>query len=330
MAHPVVSVVVPTRNRSYLLVKTLRSVLGQQDVDLEIIVVDEASDDDTAAAIARLADRRLRVLYHQKPLGVSAARNSGARDARGEWLAFADDDDLWAPDKLVRQLSAAQTLGREWAYAGAVNVTDRGRILSGRPPLGPEQIVHALRRYNAIPAGGSNVVVRRAAWQQAGQFDTRLRNTEDWEMWIRLARRGPPACVSRPLIAYRVHTSNSSLQVDEIVRGAKLIESLHHTQVDWGVLHRWMGESCLRRGQRRAAMNQFVAAAVHGEFSGVLSDVADILRRRVARYVRGVNAESAASDDAWIAEAEGWLTRLHRLEEESVHSATSLADSDAG
>ena len=330
MAHPLVSVVVPTRNRSALLAKTLRSVLGQRDVDLEIIVVDEASDDDTAAAIARLADPRVRVLYHQKPLGVSSARNRGACGARGEWLAFVDDDDLWAPDKLVRQLSAAQTLGREWAYTGAVNVTDRGRILSGRPPLGPEQIVEALRRYNAIPAGGSNVVVRRTTWRQAGQFDTRLRNTEDWEMWIRLARHGPPACVARPLIGYRVHTSNSSLQVDEIVRGAKLIESMHQTEVDWGLLHRWMAESCLRKGQRRAAMNQLLAAAVQGQFSGVLSDVASILRRRVARHVRGVNAASAASDDAWIAEAEGWLTRFHRHDEESVPRATPLADSDAG
>ena len=113
-------------------------------------------------------------------------------------------------------------------------------------------------------------MVRRRMWQHAGQFDTRLRNTEDWEMWIRLAKHGPPACVSRPLLAYRVHTANSSLDVAEIVRGAELIERLHHTRVDWGLLHRWMAESCLRKGQRSAAMRQFLVAAVCGELNGVV------------------------------------------------------------
>lgn len=328
MIRPTVSVVVPTRNRSRLLAMTLRSVLDQRGVDLEVIVVDEASNDDTAAAIAGLADPRVRVLYHQKPLGVSSARNSGAGEARGEWLAFVDDDDLWAPDKLVRQLDAAQTVGRDWAYTGSVSVTDRGQILSGRPPLAPEEVTAALRRYNAIPGGGSNVVVRRRTWQHAGQFDTRLRNTEDWEMWIRLAKHGPPACVSRPLLAYRVHTSNSSLDVSEIVRGAKLIESLHDTKVDWGLLHRWMAESCLRKGQRRAAFRQFLVAAGRGQLSGVASDVAAILRRRVARHVRSVDAESASSGDAWIAEAARWLTQIGSYKEESVPLPTPVAQSD--
>ena len=263
---------------------------------------------------------RIRVLHHHTPLGVSAARNSGAREAQGEWLAFIDDDDLWAPDKLVLQLDVAQTVGRNWAYTGSVNISDRGRILSGRPPLAPEEMVAALPRYNAIPGGGSNVVLRRRMWQQAGEFDTRLRNTEDWEMWIRLARHGSPACVSRPLLAYRVHTANASLDVAEIVRGAKLIESLHNTRVDWGLLHRWMAESYLRKGQRNAAIRQFLVAAVRGGLTGVVSDLGALLRRRVARRVRSVDAERAVSDDAWSADAARWLTQPDSNQEESVRN----------
>jgi len=305
-----VSVVVPTRNRSGLLRKTLRSVLWQQQVELEVIVIDEASTDDTSAMLATLGDARVRVIRHDRPRGVSAARNRGAADAHGEWLAFVDDDDLWAPDKLVRQIQTAQTVGRDWAYAGSVNITERGHVVHGRPPLSPEEVVAALPRYNAIPGGGSNVVVRRATWMAAGPFDTRLRNTEDWEMWIRLAKHGPPAYVCSPLVGYRVHISNSSLDIAEIVRGTQLIEALHHTTADWGRLHRWLAESCLRSGQRRDALRQFAMAAVRGQLRGVASDLQGIVRRRLARRVPRFGNESMRSSDPWMTTAMAWLQQV--------------------
>jgi glycosyltransferase involved in cell wall biosynthesis len=303
-----VSVVVPTRNRSALLSLALRSALYQQDLDFEVIVVDEASSDDTPAVVAALGDARVRYIRHETPRGVSSARNHGATEAQGEWLAFLDDDDLWAPDKLTRQLQAARTAGREWAYTGSVNISEHGRILYGRPPLPPEASAAALRRYNAIPGGGSNVVVRRATWLRAGPFDTRLRNTEDWEMWIRLAHLGLPACVCSPLMAYRVHGANSSLDVAEIVRGTRLTEALHHTTADWGRLHRWMAESCLRRGQRAAALRQFAMAAMRGQLLGVISDLGAVARRRVA--ARAPDRDSTPCDDPWIAAAAAWLRLL--------------------
>src|SRR5262245_43629644 len=139
-----VSVIVPTRNRSALLSRTLRSVLRQQQVEIEVIVIDEASTDDTAALLATVDDARVRVIRHDRPRGVSAARKRGAAAAQGEWVAFVDDDDLWAPDKLARQIHTAQTLDRDWAYAGSVNISDRGEVIYGRPPLSPEEVVAAL------------------------------------------------------------------------------------------------------------------------------------------------------------------------------------------
>lgn len=304
-----VSVVVPTRNRSALLAMTLRSVLRQQDVELEVIVIDEGSTDDTAAMLSRLGDRRVRVLRHEVPYGVSTARNRGAAAAVGEWLGFVDDDDLWAPDKLAQQLRAAASTGRDWVYTGCVNISDEGHIVCGRPPLAPARIIAVLPRYNAIPGGGSNVVVRRAAWQRVGPFDTRLRNTEDWEMWIRLAKEGPPACVERPLLAYRVHGANASLNIAEIVRGTKLIERLHHTTADWGHIHRWLAESYLRRGQRSAAFGQFLRAAMHGQLHGVIADIGDILRRRLTRRARR-RSDPTFARDPWIAVAAEWLHEL--------------------
>jgi glycosyltransferase involved in cell wall biosynthesis len=310
-----ISVVVPTRNRSALLAMTLRSVLRQQDVELEVIVVDEASTDDTPAMLGGLGDARVRVLRHDVPYGVSTARNRGAAAAVGEWLAFVDDDDLWAPDKLAEQLRAAASAGRDWVYTGSVNISDEGHIIYGRPPLAPQQMMAVLPRHNAIPGGGSNVVVRRAAWDRVGPFDTRLRNTEDWEMWIRLAKHGPPAWVARPLLAYRVHDTNASLDIAEIVRGTKLIERLHHTTADWGHIHRWLAESYLRRGQRSAALGQLLRAAVRGQLHGVVADIGDILRRRLTSR-RGRRSDPMFASDPWIAVAAEWLHELYGQDDE--------------
>ena len=311
-----VSVVVPTHNRSELLTVTLRSVLRQRDVDLEVIVVDEASTDETAAILAGLGDPRVRTVRHETPRGVSTARNRGTAEARGDWVAFTDDDDLWAPDKLVRQLHAAQVAGRDWAYTGSVNIADDFRIIHGLPPLPPEQVMATLPRYNTIPGGGSNVVVRRQTLLRAGPFDTRLLNTEDWEMWIRLANAGPPAWVRSPLMAKRVHSSNSSLDTAEIVRGARLIQELHKTTVDWGRLHRWLAESCLRTGQRGAALGQLARAALHGQASNVARDLNAIARRRVNR--RSSAAQPAmSSDPTWMEEAVDWLCELEGLDRDA-------------
>jgi glycosyltransferase involved in cell wall biosynthesis len=307
-----VSVVVPTRNRSELLAMTLCSVLRQRDVDIEVLVVDEASTDDTRAMLAALADPRVRTLHHEVPQGVSTARNHGAAEARAEWVAFTDDDDVWAPDKLARQLRAADAAGRGWAYAGSVNIAGGLRVVHGVPPLPPEQVAAALPRYNAVPGGGSNVVVRREILRQVGPFDVRLLNTEDWEMWIRLAKTGLPAWVRSPLVARRVHPANSSLDIAEVVRGTRLIEQLHGTTADWGRMHRWFAESYLRTGQRRAALGQLALAAVHGQAGNVARDLAAIARRRLTR--RSPAARPAeASDPGWTAEAAGWLDELERV-----------------
>ena len=305
------SVIVPTRNRSRMLTATLGTVLHQRDVELEVIVVDEASTDDTPATLAAFArrDPRIRIIRHDTPRGVSTARNRGAAEARGKWLAFLDDDDLWAPDKLVRQLTAAEAAGCDWVYTGSVSITESLRILHGKPPPPPAAAVRALPRYNAIPGGGSNVVVRRTTLQRVGAFDTRLRNTEDWEMWIRLAKAGPPAWVCHPLMAYRVHAANSSLDIAEIIRGTRLIEELHDTTADWGRLHRWLAESYLRTGQRGPALGQFARAAIRGQAGGVVSDIAAILRRRVARRVGRTGGRTSPSR-AWIDEASAWVSGL--------------------
>src|SRR5829696_4724680 len=266
-----VSVVVPTHNRSSLLTLTLQSVLWQRDVDLEVVVVDDGSTDDTAEAVAGLRDGRVRIVRHERPQGVAAARNRGAEEATAEWITFLDDDDLWAPDKLARQLRAAREAGRSWAYTGAVSIDDELKVLGGMPPPSPERVVELLPGFDAVPGGGSNVVVHRDTLAKAGRFDSRLRNTEDWEMWIRLAKLGPPAWVCSPLVAKRAHGHNSSLDTRKILAGSALIERMHGTRFDRGLTYRWLAQSSLRLGRRWAALRFFAAAAFRGQAGNVAS-----------------------------------------------------------
>jgi glycosyltransferase involved in cell wall biosynthesis len=301
-----VSVIIPTRNRSALLALTLRSVLGQRDVDLEAIVVDEASTDETEARLAAVRDLRVRVIRHDAPLGLSAARNHGADEARGEWLAFIDDDDLWAPDKILRQLQAATVMDREWVYTGAVNIVG-DRIVNGQLPLLPNQTVALLPRYNAIPGGGSNVIIKRSMWSKTGPFDTRFpAGGEDWEMSIRLAKRSLPARVCSPLVAKRLHSDNMSLNIRRMTHAAQLIEVLHHTEVDWGRMYRWFAYSCLRDRQVAAACGYFAKAACYGQARGVMTDAGAIVARKVARCRKSPHGDYRAPNP-WIERAAAWL-----------------------
>jgi glycosyltransferase involved in cell wall biosynthesis len=309
---PEVSVVIPTRNRSRLLALTLRTALGQRAVDLEVLVVDDGSADDTAEMVAGLADPRIRLLRHDHPQGVSAARNRGIAEAGGAWVAFLDDDDLWAPDKLARQLEAAHQTGRTWVYTGGVNVDERLRVLDGGPPPPPDQVVQQLGRYNPVPVGASNVLVRADTLARAGRFDPGLRNNEDWDLWIRLARLGPPACVCQPLTAYRMHpASNAAADADRMLAEVAVLADRYRIPVDRAAQYRRAAWSCLRAGRRGQALRHYAAAVRAGDVTSAARAVAALLHPAPkASYLRRPFRGRAAPTRGWTTQAQVWLEQL--------------------
>ena len=300
---PLVSVIVPTHNRAHLLERTLRSVLAQDVRDLEVIVVDDGSTDETRRVLA-VADARVIAVHNRQPVGVSAARNAGIARARGTWVAFCDDDDLWSPTKLSRQLSAADAVHADWAYAGDVNVDDQLRVLSGGPPLDPQAVAAAMPRWNPLSSGGSNVVVRSRVLSAVGGFDPQLRRTEDWDLWIRMARVGLPACVRAPLVAYRFHAGNVLADPAETVTEARRIADRYGLPVDIAAMNRRAAWAALRGGRRLLAVRHYVLAAARG-------DVRSIGRAGVALFHPAVGSDRLFAflgrDADWIAQAEGWL-----------------------
>lgn len=305
--NPDITAVVPTHNRAPLLLTTLRTVLWQQGVSLEVVVVDDGSTDDTAAAVEQLADPRIRLIRNDRPQGVSAARNRGAEQGRAPWLAFCDDDDLWAPDKLASQLAAARAVRRDWAYGGAVHVNIDLTVLSAKRPPHPARLVSVLPGWNLMPGGSSNVIVRADVFRAAGGWDVGLINLADWDLWARLAREGAPACVDAPLVGYRIHSGNASADTRLILREARVLDQRYGSKVDYGELHHYLGWVHLRSGHRRPAVRHFARAAVRGQARDVTRALAHLARRRMARL--SVLGPKPQGDD-WIAEAEAWVAPL--------------------
>ena len=211
MSAPVVSVVVPTHDRAELLPRLLRSVLGQREVDLELLVVDDGSGDHTGEVLARCGDPRLRVLRHPTAQGVAAARNTGTTAARGRWVAWCDDDDVWAPAKLRLQLQALDASpGAVWSNGGSVYVDNDLRLSRVRRCPSPQSIARDILRLNAVTGGGSGVLADRELALALGGFDTSMSMYADWDMWARLAHAGPLAVVDLPIVGYVEHAGGMS------------------------------------------------------------------------------------------------------------------------
>jgi glycosyltransferase involved in cell wall biosynthesis len=241
-------------------------------------------------------------------MGVSAARNHGAEVAKGEWLAFCDDDDLWSPDKLARQLAAAARDRRTWSYGGAVHINATQRITSGSPPPPPERLLMRLPRWTLMPGGSSNVILKAEMLRKAGGWDPGLVNLADWDLWIRLARLGVPACVAEPLVGYRIHSGNASGDIALVLREARLMDGRYGNRVDYGELHHYLGWVCLRSGRRRLAAAHFARAALRGAIASVGSSAVAISRAQVKRLL--MDTTPFNPDPVWCQRAEGWLAEL--------------------
>ncbi len=201
--NPAISVIVPTYNRAASLVEAVRSALGQSLSPLEVLVCDDGSTDASREAVAALADGRVRWLDCGRSGRPAPPRNRGLEAARGEWVAFLDDDDVWHPNKLEVQ---AARLGDD-CHAVSANARrigpqggDLGLIHSTCPPKAD---AWALLSVNWVVTSGA--VVRRRLALDCGGFPEApaLRSVEDYALWLRVGVRAPWELLFEPLLDYR-------------------------------------------------------------------------------------------------------------------------------
>jgi glycosyltransferase involved in cell wall biosynthesis len=200
----------PAYNARRTLPATIASIDAQTIDDLEIVVVDDGSTDDTVQIAEATGARGLRVVS-QSNAGHAAARNKGTTAARGRYVAFLDADDLWLPDKLERQLAAIeQGPDIRAIQTGAARVDDELNLLWLEPCRASADPLWDTLCFRNLPGLMSTLMIERAYLEEIGGFDPSLVILQDWDLAIRLARRGQLHSVADVLAAYRYHISQSA------------------------------------------------------------------------------------------------------------------------
>ena len=184
-----VSVVTPTYNRARFLPDAVTSVLSQTFGDFELIIVDDGSDDNTRDVLAPfLADRRVRY-FHQENQGQSHARNLALKQATGDCIAFLDSDDVWAPDKLEKQLAVLQANpGVDIVHGDEATIDEQGKVISfENMKRCSGRITRYLLADNSVSI--TTALVRRRCFDEMGGFDTSVGVADDYELWLRFSAR---------------------------------------------------------------------------------------------------------------------------------------------
>ena len=222
---PRVSVVVPAWNAARFIEVTLATALGQTFRDIEVIVIDDGSKDQTAATVRRVvaADSRAR-LIEQSNTGLAGARNRGIRESRGDLIAFLDHDDLWHPDKLALQVALLDShpLAALASCYSAV-IDEEHRCLGWRFGGNANGDVYDEALVWDMISGGSVALIRRTAFDVVGQFDESLPMRSDWDMWIRIARRFHFATVPQTLVGYTRSKLGLSRGYDKMAEAGKSV-----------------------------------------------------------------------------------------------------------
>ena len=210
-----ISVVMPTYNHARFIGKALKSVLAQNYKNLELIVVDNFSQDDTETVVLSHPDPRVKYVKFANQGIIAASRNHGISLSRGELVAFIDSDDIWLPDKLEKQAAGfASSEGLVMVYSRYKTIIeDRiGGVVFPKLSLCVSgEVFPVLYRKHFIACSG--VMVRKSVLRKAGCFDENpaLLAVEDMDLWLKIALLGDIDCASQePLFLYRIHMANSS------------------------------------------------------------------------------------------------------------------------
>jgi glycosyltransferase involved in cell wall biosynthesis len=230
--RPIVSVVVTTFNRVEMLSQTVDSILSQSFKDLELIIVDNLSTDGTSDYIKSLDDSRIRYLKNPNYGVIAVNRNYGVLQAKGKYIAFCDDDDLWMTDKLSKQIELLNknpdvvlTYSHAESFLGD-NIVSRKM---NRRTVNQNHFFQLLRG-NFIP--NSSVLIKRDIFNALGGLNESINLREDYEMWLRVANNYLILGTDQVLIKYRLHRNNNAgSKVAETKRAIRTLrnlkESLH-------------------------------------------------------------------------------------------------------
>jgi glycosyltransferase involved in cell wall biosynthesis len=201
----------------------ITSVLNQTFHNFEIIVVDDASTDDTSKVVQAFNDKRIKYIRHESNRQEAGARNTGVRNAGGEYIGFLDDDDEWLPNKLEKQMElfakSPEIVGG--IYTGFVKIEkSTGKTIAQIIPSKRGDIFRDMISQNWV-ATPSTVVLRRKCFEQVGLFDENIVFGPDYDMWFRISKEFCFEYIPDPLVKYYVHDAKMSSNYDLMIRGGE-------------------------------------------------------------------------------------------------------------
>lgn len=226
-----ISVVMPARNRAATIGRALESVAAQTVPVAEVIIVDDASSDDTAQVAERFASRFARLEVIRLPVngGAPRARNLAIARARGDWVALLDSDDAWHPEKLAKQIAlTAPEVSAVFTNFRFVGGPDDGCATH----VAGEVTLRDLTEENLL-GGSSTALVRRTVLERVGAFDPVLPSCQDWDLWLKLARVGTLKVCAEPLTIYHVDGANRiSSNARSVVAGHEAVFAKIYADAD--------------------------------------------------------------------------------------------------
>lgn len=223
---PTVSVIIPTYKHRNFVLATLDSVFAQTFTDYEVIVINDGSPDDTAELLQPLADAgRIRYIG-QENTGQSIARNRGIEEARGEFIALLDDDDLWPPDNLEWQVAAMARHPDVGVVAGTASVIDEAGDFLFRSEAIPE--ISFERCFIQCPfISPGQALIRTSVIQQVNGLNPEIWGTDDWELWLRIARVSRVVMEDRTSLFYRKHAGGASKNLSRMLDNCFRVVDIH-------------------------------------------------------------------------------------------------------
>ncbi|MEB3181394.1 MAG: glycosyltransferase family A protein [Nostocaceae cyanobacterium] len=257
---PKVSVIIPAYNSMIYLPEAVESVLHQTFEDFEVIIVNDGSSDGIENWVAQITDLRVK-LISQANQGLSAARNTGIKNARGEFITFIDADDIWEPTKLEKQVHCLEEKPKVGLVYNWVTLIDEKGTFTGRVFKNHAEgdVWQRLIEHNIVECG-SVAMIRRYCFETVGLFDRDIGAAQDWEMWLRIAARYPFAVVKEPLVRYRQHPNNKSKNYAKVLQDFRTIiertfesapfELLYLRNRSYGHINLLIAWKCLQSSER--------------------------------------------------------------------------------
>lgn len=216
-----ISVIIPTYNRANYIKRALESVINQTYKNVEVIVVDDNSSDNTEEIVKNYSNKHnfIKYIKHDKNKGGSAARNTGVENSSGDFIAFLDSDDEWVETKLekcIKIFNSNQDVDLIYSDIYLVNELTNKEVID-KKELWDDYYFGLLQRN--IIGGTSSIVIRRSVFEQVGGFKVGLPSCQDWDFYLEIAKEHKIYLINEPLTKYYIHPNSISGNIDRVIEG---------------------------------------------------------------------------------------------------------------